>query len=555
MNLPGDRHWPDGPSLPFNLAPARVTSAVRASPVLTWAAPLAVVALLLPLYAASACRSVYWYDSAEFATAAKVWGVPHPPGYPAYVLIAHLFTYLPLSPAHAVNLLSAISMACAMGLLTVLCQQLGVRSLYSAMSALLVGVSDLIWSNATVAEVYGPGLLFAVGILLLLLRALRHKTVRPVWLACWLVGFGLGVHYFLVSLGLGYVLLLYKITRTQRTMPSDYVVAAAMFAFGLTVFVLLPLRAAQGTPLNFGDPQTWEQFVWVIAGGTYGQFFQLITWDRLFWYGSLVWATWTPPGVLLCALGIITALRQKQRFEWAALALCVCGNLGCFLPYWVHDPEVFLIPSLVLVAPWVGLGAEWLHRNLTEFMVGKVSLAHLVPGLVSAVITHRAVSAYPSRDLSSFRAADDYAQTLVEQLPEGAFIANFTTPPEWQFDAVFTYYRLVMNARPDITMLTLPTPELLVQLVNAGLRVYVYTPTYDVVRPPFLLLQDRELIRLGLDGSQGAAEAWFDWSGAPAPSASAPASTAEPPAVDATAVVPVTSDAASDSALAPEHDG
>ncbi len=515
--MAGEEYWPKAPRIPVRHVTSSWLPPARTARRVNWAAPVVVASVLLVLYLATACRSVFWYDSAEFATAAKVWGVPHPPGYPGYILIAHLFTYLPISAAQAVNLLSALSMSIAMGLVVGLCQQLAVRPLYSAMSTLLIATSDLIWANATVAEVYGPGLCFALGILMLLLRAWRQGTIGPVWFACWLAGFGLGVHYFLATLGLGYGLLLVNVARTQRLVWGDYLVALAMFTFGLTVFVLLPLRAAQGTPLNFGDPQTWEQFKWVITGGTYGQFFRMLTGERLLWFAGLVWSTLTPPGLMLAAVGLATLGRLARRADWLALLLGMGGNVACFLPYRVHDPEVFLMPALVLFAPLMGAGAEWLHRQLNALAVARVPLSYLVPGLLSGVVSYRTVASYPYQDLSRFRAADEYAQTLVEQLPEGAFIANFTTPPEWQYDAVFTYYRLVLNARPDVTMVTLPTPELLAQLVAASLPVYVYTPTADVVIPPFRLVQERALIRLELDGSQTLDAAWFDWAAAMAP--------------------------------------
>src|SRR6266851_8606508 len=35
-------------------------------------------------------------DSAELVTAAALWGVPHPPGYPLYTLLSHLFARVPI---------------------------------------------------------------------------------------------------------------------------------------------------------------------------------------------------------------------------------------------------------------------------------------------------------------------------------------------------------------------------------------------------------------------------------------------------------------------------
>ena len=43
---------------------------------------------------------------AEFVTAGVTHGITHPPGYPLYTLLGHLFTWLPIEPATAVNLMS-----------------------------------------------------------------------------------------------------------------------------------------------------------------------------------------------------------------------------------------------------------------------------------------------------------------------------------------------------------------------------------------------------------------------------------------------------------------
>ena len=53
--------------------------------------------------------SFYADDSAETITAAVLLGVAHPPGYPFFTLLSHLFSYLPLGGfGFRVNLLSAL---------------------------------------------------------------------------------------------------------------------------------------------------------------------------------------------------------------------------------------------------------------------------------------------------------------------------------------------------------------------------------------------------------------------------------------------------------------
>jgi hypothetical protein len=40
------------------------------------------------VYALGACRTIYVGDSGELVTAVAVLGIPHPSGYPLYVLLA-----------------------------------------------------------------------------------------------------------------------------------------------------------------------------------------------------------------------------------------------------------------------------------------------------------------------------------------------------------------------------------------------------------------------------------------------------------------------------------
>jgi hypothetical protein len=91
---------------------------------------------------------------------------------------------------------------------------------------------------------------------------------------------------------------------------------------------------------------------------------------------------------------------------------------------------------------------------------------------------------YSAVDLSDFDAAERYAETLVETLPEGAVIINFTTPPEWKVDAVFGfYYQLVLRKRLDVRVTKqAPHPRVIVDLLRDGTPVYLYHPVDSALR-------------------------------------------------------------------------
>jgi len=67
------------------------------------AAGLAFVVYLLTL-----APGVYGFDSAELSTGVHLLGIVHPSGYPLYLIVGKLFSYLPIKDlAYRLNIMSA----------------------------------------------------------------------------------------------------------------------------------------------------------------------------------------------------------------------------------------------------------------------------------------------------------------------------------------------------------------------------------------------------------------------------------------------------------------
>src|SRR2546430_17088024 len=74
-----------------------------------WLQAAAVALALFALYAATAPRTVALEDDGLFILSSYFLGIEHPPGYPLFTWIGHLFTYLPFgSVAYRVHLASAL---------------------------------------------------------------------------------------------------------------------------------------------------------------------------------------------------------------------------------------------------------------------------------------------------------------------------------------------------------------------------------------------------------------------------------------------------------------
>src|SRR5256714_5516988 len=80
-----------------------------------WAGLVSLGALVL--YVLTLAPTTQFWDTSEYIAAAYVLGIPHPPGNPLFVLIAHVWGLLPLAAGYAmrINLLAAVTSAIAAG--------------------------------------------------------------------------------------------------------------------------------------------------------------------------------------------------------------------------------------------------------------------------------------------------------------------------------------------------------------------------------------------------------------------------------------------------------
>ena len=134
-------------------------------------------ATLLLVYVATLAPGVTFWDAGELIAASHALGIPHPPGTPLYVALAHAWASMlggAIGFARATNLLSAMCTAVA-GAATawLVARSVGTRERgwVGLLAALSAGTMMSAWSNATETEVYAIALLHAVAILVAAARA------------------------------------------------------------------------------------------------------------------------------------------------------------------------------------------------------------------------------------------------------------------------------------------------------------------------------------------------------------------------------------------------
>src|ERR687884_2222181 len=107
------------------------------------------------LYAGTLAPTVLPYgapdtlDSPMLQAEVSVLGIGHPTGYPTYLMLTHLFTYLPIGdPAYRTNLASAVYGVAAVLVVYLAGLRLARRAVAAAVGALAFGLSGAFWSQA-----------------------------------------------------------------------------------------------------------------------------------------------------------------------------------------------------------------------------------------------------------------------------------------------------------------------------------------------------------------------------------------------------------------------
>lgn len=224
-------------------------------------------ASVFALYWLTLAQTVTGEDSGELIAAAYTGGVPHPPGYPLWAILARLSVHLvPLGEiAWRVNLFSAVCAAAAVFVMAQLAYEIGLSSAGVLTAALLFGLSKAFWSQSIITEVYT---LAAFAVLTCLYFVMRYEnTGRDRYFYAATFFFGLAVVAHELSFNLLPVLLVFVLTRhwrqllTFRRLLTGFVLACAPLAlFGYLMF------CARGDPaLNWGDPsdisRLWHHFM------------------------------------------------------------------------------------------------------------------------------------------------------------------------------------------------------------------------------------------------------------------------------------------------------
>lgn len=463
----------------------------------------------LVLFLCTLAPTVTFVDSGELIVTARNLGVAHPPGFPLYLLVAHLATLLPIGNiAQRVHIASAFCAALAVALLYLVTTEAVLawqrrffkRNLSKAraqekhaslsvnlilipglVSGCLGALSRTLWLYATVAEVYTLNALLILLVFLFVLRwrnrildlreyanpntrrtgegnenqagaSFKNKAGhahRLIYLAAFVFGLALGVHHVTVVLTLPALAWLVYATEGWSFFRSRRLLAAAAASLaGAAIYVYLPLAAARAPVLNWGNPNTVERFWSHVTGKQYLSNFSL-----------------SPDQFQREASFFLRLVFREFGWQWLPVGIVLAG-IGIFSLY-KRDRVLLGFLALIIIANLLFTLSYEIDEDKDAYYLPLFFAAEMAAGfgayevfcaarkqkiwLAAGIVLLAPITALAGNlrvnARQNYYLAEDYVNNVLNSIsPEGLLLTG-----DWQLASPLLYFREILHQRQDVT--------------------------------------------------------------------------------------------------------
>jgi hypothetical protein len=458
----------------------------------------AVFLVALVVYGSTLAPTVTLTDSGELIVAAYGLGVAHPPGFPLWVMLAHLASLVPIgSVAMRINFSSAIFAACACAMLTLVVAELLITACFVAPrrrnktarkdsnierplakrllmfapavgAGLLMAFSRTLWAYATIAEVYTLNALLVLLVFFLVVRWRRRiieartdssaaVAIHDKWIyaAAFVFGLAMGVHHVTVALTLPAIAVVVYRTEGLKFFASRRLLYAALISVGALILVYgyLPWAASRSPTMNWGNPRSLQEIWWHITGRQYRVFFsfspaamgaQFVEFCRMALreFGF----AWLPLALFLAGSGLASAYKRDRSAFWF-LALIILADLAYALSYEIaEDKDAYYLPAFISIAIGSGLGIQWLIQRAAS-QSSSIWRPYVTAATAIVLTSATAFGAnWPFNNRSHYFIADDYVENLFSTIaPNGLMLTQ-----DWQVASPMLYAQEIEQRRGDV---------------------------------------------------------------------------------------------------------
>lgn len=454
---------------------------------------LGVFAAALTAYALTAPRSIASSDSAELTTAAASLGIPHPPGYPLYVIIGRAFAAIPLGEVgFRLNIMAAVFGALAALLVYATVLELTRHRVSAMVAGLSLAFSYHFWGQSLVAEVYTLDAALVAGVIYTL--CLWERTRRPPWLYAAFFLLGLSFAHRTTSALLVPPILTWALMSGSLRYRGAWLRALGCVLPGLALYLLLPIvyltqpeymwsagYDATGRPLYI-DLTTLEGLRWYVTA----QIFQPLVfaagpteiWGEVARYLGWLWSEFAGVGVIVGLIGILRAwARHPAFFQLAAGAFAL--QAWFFMSYAALDKDQMFLITYLIWALWIGLGTKELLDLVDSGFIRELAAPAARTMALAVPLVLFATNVSPL-NFSGEQTMRSEAEALFASAPAATLVVG-----SWGEIAALQYFQTVEKRRPDLRLVAQwpLTEQHLRRLIRANIK---YRPIYVLEDIPAL---------------------------------------------------------------------
>jgi hypothetical protein len=411
----------------------------------------------LVLYAATAARTVTGEDAGELLAAAHDFGVPHPSGYPLWLLLGWLFDHaLPFGTvAWRVSMVSAVASAAANTILLALALKTVHHRLAACAGAAFFAVSLTHWTQAVIPEIYGLHVMFMVLMGLLLVRLAERPSAGRLLALATACGFAAVNHHMaipVVVLALVGAMLVWPRALRRPVLLGGTLLSAVL---PHALYFVLMAASAHDPYMDWGNPETlgalWDHATRSQYAGYEKELLQTVSGydDYVARLGLLAGhmggefgSVWP---LLLAGIGFFTLLITQRGLwlymigmGWICSVLVTRWANYSFDREYVYANHIFYIPAWMTLG-WLMAGGldtvlhsfdAWQRRTVRSAgpaFGGSVDGRRLVvdarAGLVLLLavgLGHAALDHYSKADRSRTTGIAEFAKSILDTMEPGS---------------------------------------------------------------------------------------------------------------------------------------
>ncbi|HDQ26689.1 MAG TPA: DUF2723 domain-containing protein [bacterium] len=420
-------------------------------------APAAAAGLFLlffGLYLRTLCPSVYFGDSGELIAMIHTLGLPHPTGFPLYIMTGKIFELLPLAnTAFRINILSAFfGAACVAAIFFVFLvfarNHKGYRGfIVPLLCAVIFGLSYTLWSQSSSARIYTMNGFFCICALYIFLSftSVRASSGRLFALA-FVTGLGSGLHlsFVVFALILWVYLLIKYFPFVKKHLPAILFFAAA----GASVYLYIIIRGTSDITLKWQEINSTGSLFDYLRQKQYGsKMFSRPLAGYLHFFGFIrdtVIKEFTLPGFAAVIAGIFAAISSRRRFTVMFLAILLSNILILAVYGNYADLKLafrYLIPSYIAAVFFIFILGESVYASVKN----KKRAGLAVYLLFAAIPVFMLPGHFRENDRSSDYLASFYPKDILNSMNPDSYI--FTSGDNQIY--TLAYEKFVLKSHPD----------------------------------------------------------------------------------------------------------